>query len=80
MKSANIADIKNNFSHYIALVEQGEVIQVCKRNVPVAEVVPASPRNRTNRTELGCGRETGRILGDITEPAMPTEDWEMLEE
>ena len=80
MKSANIADIKNNFSHFIALVEQGEVIQVCRRNVPVAEVVPASSRNRTNRTELGCGRGTGRILGDITEPAMPTEDWQMFEE
>jgi len=47
-------------------VEQGEEIQVCRRNVPVAKVVPASPRTRKNRTELGCGRESGRIVGDIT--------------
>lgn len=80
MRSANIADIKNNFSHFIALVEQGEVIQVCKRNVPVAKVVPASPATRKNQTKLGCGKETGRIVGDITEPAMPEEDWQMFEE
>jgi len=80
VKSANIADIKNNFSHFIALVEQGEVIEVCRRNVPVARVVPASRTRRRNQTKLGCGRETGMILGDITEPAIPAEDWEMLEE
>lgn len=75
MKSANIADIKNNFSHFIALVEQGEVIQVCKRNVPVAKFVPASLATRKNQTKLGCG-----IVGDITEPAMSEEDWQMFEE
>jgi len=66
VKRANIAAIRDNFSHYIALVEQGEEIQVCRRNVPVAKVVPASPRTRKNRTELGCGGESGRIVGDIT--------------
>lgn len=80
MKSANIADIKNNLSRYIALVEQGEVIEVCKRNVPVAHFVPASPPKGKNRTRLGCGRETGRIVGDVMEPALPAEAWDMLGE
>ena len=80
MESANIADIKNNLSRYIALVEQGEVIEVCKRNVPVARLVPASPAKRMNQTRLGCGRESGRIVGDVTEPSLPAEAWDMLEE
>ena len=80
MKSANIADIKNNLSRYITLVEQGEVIEICKRNVPVARIVPATPPKRSNQTRLGCGRETGRILGDVTEPALPAEAWDMLRE
>jgi len=80
MKSANIADIKNNLSRYIALVEQGEVVEICKRNVPVARVVPTSPSKRNNQTRLGCGRETGRIVGDVTEPALPAEAWDMLGE
>lgn len=80
MRSADIADIKRNLSHYVALVEQGEEIQVCRRNMPVARVVPASVTKRENLTELGCGRDTGRIVGDITEPAMSAGDLRMFEE
>ena len=80
MESANIADLKNNLSRYIALVEQGEVVEVCKRNVPVARVVPASPPTLSNQTRLGCGRGTGRIVGDVIEPALPATEWDMLRE
>ncbi|MCK4831087.1 type II toxin-antitoxin system prevent-host-death family antitoxin, partial [bacterium] len=40
MKMANIADFKNRLSYFISLVEKGEEIKVCKRNVPIAKVTP----------------------------------------
>jgi len=77
MKIANVADFKSRISEFLAAVEAGEEIEVRKRNVPVARVVPVEKR-KTNGTVLGCGRGTGRILGDVTEPLIPAEDWDML--
>ncbi|MGA2377858.1 MAG: type II toxin-antitoxin system prevent-host-death family antitoxin [Spirochaetia bacterium] len=77
MKIANIAELKNRISEYFAAVENGEEIEVRKRNVPIARIVPIQ-KARANKTILGCGRESGRIYGDITEPFIPEDDWEML--
>lgn len=79
MKIANIADFKNRLSRYLAAVERGEEVEVRKRNVPVARVVPVS-RKPKNRTSLGCGRGSVVIKGDLTEPLMPESDWDMLED
>ena len=40
MKSANIAELKNNISRYISDVRRGEEIIVKDRNRPVAKLVP----------------------------------------
>ena len=80
MKSANVAEIKDHLSHFLALVQHGETIQICKRNIPVARIVPNEPFPPANQTQLGCGRQTGRIKGDLTEPAIPTDSWDMLAE
>jgi prevent-host-death family protein len=49
MIRANIAEVKANLSSYMERVEGGEVIVVCRRNVPIAEIrpvrkLPAQPR------------------------------------
>ena len=77
MKIANIAEFKNRLSEYLALVGQGEEIEVRKYNIPVARVIPVH-RAGANRTKLGCGRGTVQILGDMTEPLLPPDSWEML--
>ena len=77
MKVANIAELKNRLSEFLALVEQGEEIEIRKRNIPIARVVPIA-RKRVNRTKLGCGVGTGQVLGDLTEPLIPEEAWEMF--
>ncbi len=77
MKVANIAELKNRLSEFLALVEKGEEIEVRKRNVPIARVVPIT-RKRVNRTRIGCGAGTVRIHGDLTEPLIPEAIWEML--
>ena len=79
MKIANIAELKNRISEFIATAENGEEIEVRRRNIPVARIVPVE-KVKVNITELGCGRGTGTIIGSLTEPFMPEGDWEMLRE
>ena len=78
MKVTNIAEFKMNLSKFLSLVEKGEKIEICKRNIPFAQVIPLSPRQKKNLTKLGCGRGSVRVSGDLTEPLIPTENWEML--
>ncbi len=49
MNKVNIADARAHLSRYLARVEAGETITLCRRNVPVAEIrplrtEPAEPR------------------------------------
>jgi len=38
MIRANIADVKMNLSKFLDQVAEGEVVLVCRRNVPIAEI------------------------------------------
>ncbi len=76
MKIANVAELKNNLSKFLALVGQGEEIEVRKHNVPIARVVPIS-RQGKNRTVLGCGAGSVQVKGSLTEPLIPPENWQM---
>lgn len=42
----NIHQIKAHFSKYIEMVEDGETVVVCKRNVPVAEIRAIAKKKR----------------------------------
>ena len=79
MKTANIGNLKDNLSKYIGLVEQGEVIEICKRNIPIALLVPHDSKKIQNRTQLGCGAGTVQINGDLTQPLIPEDSWDMLQ-
>lgn len=78
MKTTNVAELKNNLSKFLSLVEKGEKVKICKRNIPVAQLIPIKTKENTNHTQLGCGKGTVKILGDITGPMIPLDDWEML--
>jgi prevent-host-death family protein len=77
MKTANIAELKDSLAKFIAEVEAGEEVEIRRRNLPVARLVPISARKR-NETVLGCGRGSVRILGELTEPMIPEGDWETI--
>ena len=77
MASTNIAELRANLSRVLERVAGGEAVEVCRRNVPIARIVPLERRS-PNRTELGCGAGTVVIKGDLTEPAWSTDDWDML--
>ncbi len=77
MRIANIAELKNRISEFISAVEKGEEVEVRRRNVPVARIIPIG-KGRANTTKLGRGKGTGRVLGDLTQPLIPEKNWEML--
>ncbi len=77
MKMANIADFKKHLSAFLDMVEKGETIQICRRNLPIAQLVGIS-RQRQNHTVLGCGQGSVTFHDSVTEPLIPTHSWEML--
>jgi prevent-host-death family protein len=52
MIKANIYEAKAHLSKYLARVEKGEVVVLCRRNVPVAEIRPLA-RSRARRRPVG---------------------------
>jgi antitoxin (DNA-binding transcriptional repressor) of toxin-antitoxin stability system len=77
MKTTNIGELKNNLSKFIGFVEKGEVVAIHKRNIPIALLIPHSAKIAGNRTKLGCGQGTARVNGDLTEPLIPEDTWDM---
>jgi prevent-host-death family protein len=77
--TVNIAEFRDRFSELLALVEQGAEVIVCRRNVPLARVEPIRkpvPR-KAQQGVVGCMKGTVKIHGDLTEPCIAEEDWEM---
>jgi len=45
----NVHEAKTHLSKYLALLEQGETILLCRRNVPIAEIRPLGPSSTEAR-------------------------------
>ena len=69
MLSINIYEAKAKLSEYLAAVEAGETVQICRRNVPVAEIVPLrQPRKVPRPVGLGPYEEGYEIPESFFEP------------
>lgn len=70
MITVNIAEAKAHLSEYLASVEAGETVTICRRNVPVAEIRPvAKPVERQPRPiGLGPGGADYEIPASFWEP------------
>ena len=81
MKMVNVSDMKSNFSRYLKAAQEGEKVTICLRNKPVArfEIIEDAARP-ANRTQLGNMAGSTTVHDDLTEPTIPTEDWDMLQE
>jgi antitoxin (DNA-binding transcriptional repressor) of toxin-antitoxin stability system len=55
----------------------GQPLLITRRGEAIAEVTPPSPAKASSGW-LGSLQSTGRIVGDIVEPATAAEDWEAL--
>ena len=76
--TVNIAEFKDRFSELLAMVEKGGEVIVCRRNVPMARVEPIRQSKKPSRSVVGCMKGTVQIHGDLAEPCIPEESWEML--
>lgn len=63
----NIHEAKTHLSSYVDRLLRGEVIVLCKRNVPVAEIRPL-PRPRRGKRPVGLAKGKLRILKAFFEP------------
>ncbi len=61
MKKLNIHEVKTHLSRYLPLLEKGETILLCKRNVPIAEIRPLPAPHRAKRP-------IGLAKGEFTVP------------
>lgn len=77
MKTANVAELKKHLSSYLEMVERGEEVCICRRNVPIARLVSIDVPV-PNRTVLGCGEGTVTYHADVTEPMILESSWDML--
>lgn len=78
MESMAISEFKAKCLAVLETVRRtGQPIQVTKRGIPVAEIVPPS-RAADRVRQPGAAAGTFRIVGDIIAPASDPMDWEVL--
>lgn len=64
MISINTHEAKAKLSEYLAAVEAGETVTICRRNVPVARIVPvATARGEPRPIGLACDAGTALSEG-----------------
>lgn len=56
MLKFNIHEAKTHLSRYLTRIEAGEVVLLCRRNVPVAEI-RALPQAACGSRPIGLGKE-----------------------
>ena len=78
MIKLNIHEIKSQLSKYIDLVEAGETVIVCKRNIPVAEIRSLEKKSR-QKPILGWAADPNKVLRPLDDP-IPDADLRLWEE
>jgi prevent-host-death family protein len=77
MKTMTAARFKKNCSEILdEMSRSGEPVLITKKGKPIAKLVSADAT--TSDDVFGCLRGTLKIVGDITGPAVPLDDWEAL--
>ena len=67
MIKLNIHEAKTHLSKYLSRLEQGEKILLCKRNVPIAEIVPIH-RGEDNPRPIGLAKGEFSLTPDFFSP------------
>jgi antitoxin (DNA-binding transcriptional repressor) of toxin-antitoxin stability system len=63
----NIHEAKAHLSRYLKKLREGDVLVICKRNVPIAEV-RAIPSARTARRPVGLAKGELQVPDSFFEP------------
>lgn len=71
MLQLNIHEAKTHLSRYLPVLEQGETILLCKRNIPIAEIRPL-PKTPLEPRPFGLAADRGvELPPEFFEP-LPT--------
>jgi prevent-host-death family protein len=70
----NVHEAKTNLSKYLDEVEAGEVVVLCRRNVPIAEIRRISP-HRSAARPIGLARERYGAFEVPEAFSEPLPDW-----
>lgn len=68
MNTVGVAELRQNLSKYLRLVEQGERLVVTDHNRPVAELGPARPAGPALDRLIAMGRVTAPRRGALPAP------------
>ena len=63
----NVHEAKTHLSRYLKALAEGEVIVLCKRNVPIAEI-RGLPAERTEPRPVGLASEEFEVPATFFEP------------
>jgi prevent-host-death family protein len=67
MVVVNIHEAKAHWSEYLARVEAGETVTICRRNVPIAELRPVRKPQAEPRP-IGLAEGMGHVSPEFFEP------------
>jgi len=67
MLKLNIHEAKTHLSRYLARLPEEERIILCKRNVPIAEIRPLAPEEKSKRP-VGLARGKFKVTEDFFGP------------
>lgn len=63
----NVHEAKTHLSKYLAAVERGETVVLCRYNEPIAEIRPLAPKRKTPRP-IGLAKGTFEVGPEFFEP------------
>lgn len=75
MKTANIGELKNSLSKYLAEVKRGGQVLVSDRNIPFAKIVPLSDTDDYDAEEMELVAKGVLSLPEDDSP-LPDDFWE----
>ena len=74
MLQLNINEVKTHLSNTLARVEKGETVIICKRNKPIAQLIPIEPKQMKKRPIGLAGQEFPDFkLGDEFFESLPND-------
>lgn len=73
----NMHEAKTHLSRYLSELQEGDVIILCRRNQPIAEVRPL-PRTDSSERPVGLGKGTLELDDAFFEP-LPEEMLDLFE-
>jgi prevent-host-death family protein len=80
MKRITLAELSQHLQEHLNEVQQtGEPLTVTRDNIPIATINPVPEPPEEKRAPFGCARGTISIVGDIVEPVLELDEWEVYQ-